>query len=83
MRSSPIYNIIHNESRASDCSFGSYDGFTQDVRVGTSASNSHTLGIVSVRRERQPDGRVLFSLFVDGTCIKRGMLDKKGFRHEA
>ncbi len=79
MKSSPIYNIISNASRASDCSFGCKDSFWQDIRVGTSSSNSHTLAEISVQRHQLDDGTVEFNLFLDGALIKRGLLSGKEF----
>ena len=79
MRQSPLYNIIHNPDRKSDCSFGSRHGFAQNVRVGTSASNSYTLGRIEVRRHVHEDGTVQFSLYVDGLLIKRGVLNGEEF----
>ncbi len=79
MKSSPIYNLISNPGRTSDCSFGSSEGFTQDIRVGTSRTNSHSLANISVNRFQQDDGTVLFQLFLDGTMVKSGILDGKTF----
>ena len=78
MKSSPIYNIISNPKRKSDCSFGS-DGFRQEIRVGTSSSNSHTLGNISVERHFDDDGLAVFSMYLDGKLVKQGVLDKQDF----
>ena len=82
MRSSPIYNVISNASRASDCSFGSVDGYGQDIRVGTSSRNSHTLAKIRVSRAFNDDGTTTFRLFVDGVCIRKGTLAGKQFSCE-
>ena len=79
MKSSPIFNIIHNNSRKSDCSFGAYDGFTQIVRVGTSASNSHELAFIDVQRTVDADGRAEFTLSIDSKLCARGILNGKEF----
>ena len=81
MKSSPIYNIISNPKRKSDCSFGS-DGFRQEIRVGTSASNSHTLGTISVERNFDDAGNAVFSMWLDGQLVRKGSLDGKGFQME-
>ena len=78
MKSSPIYSIISNPGRKSDCSFGS-NGFSQEIRVGTSASNSHYLGSISVQRRLLDDGRVEFSMYAGGMLVKQGILDGKEF----
>ena len=73
MKSSPVYCNIYNPRRRSDCSFGS-DGFSQAIKVGTSANNSHSLAEISV----QHDGD-MFTLWIDGVLIKRGTLTGKDF----
>lgn len=78
MKSSPIYNIISNPKRKSDCSFGS-DGFTQTIQVGTSSRNSHELASISVERHALTDGTVVFTMWLDGQMVKRGTLDGKDF----
>ncbi len=79
MKASPIYNIISNNSRKSDCSFGSSDRFSQDIRVGTSSRNSHTLGEISVERHLNDDNTVTFSLWLDNNLVKRGVLNGREF----
>lgn len=78
MKSSPIYNIVTNPGRKSDASFGSSSGFTQDIRVGTSSSNSHTLGTITVDFVEREEGRE-FRLWLDGEIVKTGILDGKEF----
>lgn len=82
MKSSPIYNIISNPQRKSDCSFGSA-GFDQTIRVGTSSSNSHELASISVERHEQTDGTVVFTMWLDGNIVKRGILSGKEFAQDA
>ena len=79
MKSSPIYNRITNPGRKSDCSFGSSEGFSQSILVGTSAKNSHELGVVHVARLPRDDGTVKFNMYVDGVLVKSGVLDGKNF----
>ena len=79
MKSSPIYNIV-NVSGKTKRRFGAVNGFTQDIRVGTSSSNSHTLAQISVERHvNSEDGSVDFCLFVDGVRIRHGILTGKQF----
>ncbi len=82
MKSSPIYNIVHNPGRVSDCSFGVKDYFSQDIRVGTSAKNSHSLADISVTRFVTDSGAVQFNLFIDGELFKRGHLIGKDFNFD-
>lgn len=79
MKSSPIYNIVNNHGRKSDSSFGSSEGYSMDIRVGTSASNSHTLANVGTDFVDLEDGTREFRLWVDGEIVKRGILDGKEF----
>ena len=79
MKSSPIYNIVNVYGRSSNRSFGADTGFEMDVRVGTSAKNSHTLADIRVEKENLDNGLVRFTLFVDNTVVKSGILDGKEF----
>lgn len=78
MKSSPIYNHVNIQGRASR-DFGAYDGFNQHVLVGTSRTNSHEFANISVQRRANEDGTVEFSLWIDGVLVKRGVLDGKEF----
>lgn len=83
MNSSSIYNRISRPSRhKTSADFGAGDGFEQTVLVGTSAKNSHTLGVIEVQRIAQADGRVEFALYLDNTMLRRGILDGKEFTRE-
>ena len=79
MKSSPIYNIVNNHGRKSNSSFGSSKGYSMDVRVGTSASNSHLLANVETDFADLEDGTREFRLWVNGEIVKRGILDGKEF----
>ena len=71
MKSSTVYCKIDNPQRKSDCSFGSA-GFTQEICVGTSSSNSHTLANITVEKHLTEDGKgFCFTMFIDGTMVKR------------
>lgn len=81
MRSSPIYNIIEAQGRKSDPSFGARGGFTQDIRVGRSSTDSHTLAEVEVREiHDHASGSTQFVLLLDGKIIKRA-IHHKGHCH--
>ena len=75
----PIYNLVSNTDLARDPNFGAREGFDQDIRVGTSAKNSHTLAKIEVKRHVREDGKVWFALFVDGTYLKGGLLTGKDY----
>ena len=80
MQQYPIWNDIKADSYKSAKSFGSRNGYTQQVKVGTSRSNSHLLASIKVTRDVQPDGTVFFRLLVDERCIAAGTLDDKAFK---
>ena len=75
----PIYNLVTRQEGGITPNFGARQGFRQDIRVGTSAKNSHTLAEISVSREELPGGEVCFRLFVDGQLTKLGVLTGKEF----
>ena len=75
----PIYNLVSDTDLARDPNFGARDGFTQDIRVGTSAKNSHTLGTIEVRRVSGPEKTVDFHLLINGKEIAHGILTGKAF----
>lgn len=79
MKSSPIYNIVINPGRKSDCSFGVSNRFAQEIRVGTSANNSHKLATISVEKFEMDDGTVKFNMWLDGMLIRFGTLDGQEF----
>ncbi len=78
MQASPIYNRVSIKGRTSR-DFGADSGFVQQILVGTSRTNSHELGTLSVQRLTQGDGTVEFSLYLDNTLLRRGILDGKTF----
>ena len=76
----PIYNLVSNNGLARDRSnFGAREGFEQDIRVGTSAKNSHTLANITVERYPLDNGRVRFTMFIDGERFRSGILENKAF----
>ncbi len=73
MRSSPIYCKVTREGM-SRVEFGTRESFKQTILVGTSATNSHELATIEVRKHVAPGGGVTFSLTLDGVTVKRGHL---------
>ena len=79
----PIYCKVTREPKhATRVAFSARESFEQTILVGTSATNSHELGTVSVERRKLPDGIVEFSLYLDDILIRRGILDGKKFTRE-
>jgi len=70
MKSSAIYHRVVVEGRQSDRSYGADTRSVDEIRVGSSASNSHTLGTVTVDKVIYED-RIQFTLFLDGNATKR------------
>ena len=80
MKRSPIYNFVQVPDRATNKDFGAGPlGFSQQICVGTGSNNSHVLARLNVGRDILDDGRVEFSLYLDGELIKRGILDGQSF----
>lgn len=75
MRSLAIYSKVKDYSRA-DKGFGSDNGFTQAINVGSSQKNSHKLGEVEVSKYEVDDaGEVVFIMSVDGRDLKRSRFE--------
>ena len=70
----PIYSLITRQEGGPKQNFGAREGFRQDIRVGTSAKNSHTLADITVSCEELPGGERCFRLFIDGEIAKLGIL---------
>ena len=76
----PIYNKVTREQKhplGTRVAFGARESFEQTILVGTSAKNSHELGVISVERRELPDGDVEFALYLDNVLLRRGILDGK------
>ena len=80
----PIYCKVKRKDLgfAKPLAFGARESFEQTILVGTSATNSHELGIITVERRALPDSEVEFSLYLDDVLIRRGILDGKEFTRE-
>ncbi len=77
MRQYPIWNIISGQGKKGSADFGSHDGFTQIVRVGTSSSNSHEFVRIDVRPWANTDGSQRFDLYIDGVKVRSSMVADK------
>lgn len=77
MRSSRIYSIVSINDRSANASFGTSEGFRQDIRVGTSASNSETIAEISTDHYINEDGNYVYNFFVDGTNVKQKVYNPK------
>lgn len=76
----PIWNTVKRTPKfATRIAFGARDSFEQTINVGTSAANSHELGIITVERREIPGGEVEFALYLDNVLLRRGILDEKIF----
>ena len=77
MRSSKIYSIVSINDRSANASFGTSEGFRQDIRVGTSASNSETIAEISTQYHVDENGNYVYNFFVDGTNVKQKIYNPK------
>ena len=60
----PIYNkVTRYPSQATRVAFGARESFEQTILVGTSATNSHELAVIEVRKHITPHGAVTFNLY--------------------
>ncbi len=79
----PIWNTVKRTPKfATKIAFGCQESFEQRILVGTSATNSHELGVIRVERRALPDGVVEFSLYLDDILVRRGLLDGKALEIE-
>jgi len=69
MRAYPIWNDVTACNYASSRSWGSRDTMTLNQYVGSSAKNSYHFAEIVTRRTVR-DGKVRFTLYVDGNPIK-------------
>lgn len=70
MKSSAIYHKVDVQGRKSDRSYGADTRSVDEIRVGSSASNSHILGRVTVEKNVE-ESTITFTLFLDGRRTKR------------
>lgn len=84
MKQYPIWNTIDGQGKKASADFGSYNGFTQTIRVGAGARNSHVLACLAVRTWFDPQERRHFVLTVDGKDVAHGVYEPttKEFNHK-
>ena len=82
MKSYPIWNEVDACIYQSSKSFGAKTQSNVNVKVGTSARNSHDFVSHCVTHRELENGDKEFRFYVDGKCIKRGLVEKgtKKFR---
>ena len=73
-RTYPIWNKVEACIYKSSKDWGARENCNVEVRVGTSANNSHSFLIHRTTRREHDDGRVEFRFFVDNVLIKQAIL---------
>tara|TARA_R110000796_G_scaffold49904_2_gene118529 strand:+ start:305 stop:565 length:261 start_codon:yes stop_codon:yes gene_type:complete len=76
-RSYPIWNDVTACIYKSGKSYGVKDDGNVNIKVGTSASNSHDFISHRTTRKTLDNGDQEFRFFVDGVLIKRAVVSKK------
>ena len=80
-QSYPIWIDVSGDNYKQSRSFGSRDGVSMDIKVGSSKTHSHDLARVSIHwREDDADNRT-FALALDGMVMRSAVMtkDKKFF----
>jgi len=72
-RSFPIWNKIQYQLRKS---YGVQETGDVEVRIGTSASNSHVFVRHTTTHKQLDNGDREYRFYVDGECIRRAVLPK-------
>lgn len=75
-RQYPIWVDINSCIYKQKKSYGVKRHSDQEVRIGTSSSNSHKFATVTLTHDELPDGGRVYTLEVDGITIKTARLDK-------
>ena len=76
MKSYPIWNIVTACIYKGSKSYGVKETGEVEVRVGTSASNSHTFLRHTTTHRLLDDGSREYRFYINGECIKRAVLAK-------
>ena len=85
MKSYPIWNIITaciyknglpTDRHSGSKSYGVKETGEVEVRIGTSASNSHTFLKHSTTHRQLENGDREYRFYIDGKCIRRALLKK-------
>ena len=81
-QSYPIWINVSGDNYKKDKSFGSRDHVALDIKVGSSATNSHELARVSIHMREDDAGNRTFALAVDGLVMRSAVMTKdKKFYH--
>ena len=83
-KSYPIWINVSGDNYKTDKSFGTRDGVSMDIKVGSSKTNSHELARVSVLWSEDEAGNRTFALAVDGLAVRSGVMtaDKKFYHRD-
>ena len=76
MKSYPIWNNIRACIYKSDKSYGVKETGDVEIRVGTSASNSHLFLRHSTTHRILENGDREYRFYIDGVCIRKAVLPK-------
>jgi len=82
MKSYPIWNNIRACIYTSDKSYGVKETGDVEIRVGTSASNSHLFLRHSTTHRILENGDREYRFYIDGVCIRKAVLPKGKYELE-
>ena len=81
-KSYPIWIDVSGDNYKKDKSFGSRDGVSMDIKVGSSKTYSNDLARVSIHMREDDAGNRTFALALDGMVMRSGVMTKdKKFYH--
>ena len=81
-KSYPIWINVSGDNYKQSRSFGSRDGVSMDIKVGSSKTHSHDLARVSIHVREDAAGNREFALAVDGLVVRSAVMTKeKKFWH--
>ena len=83
-KSYPIWINVSGDNYKTDKSFGSRDGVSMDIKVGSSRTYSNDLARVSIHMHEDASGNRTFALAVDGLVLRSGVMtaDKKFYMRD-
>jgi hypothetical protein len=81
-RQYPIWNVIDNNSYATNRSYGVRDNARTTIKVGTSSNNSHDFIRTYITTEKDENGDRIFRFFVDGVLIKKATVKNGKIYHD-
>jgi len=84
MQQYPIWIDVSGDNYKQSRSFGSRDHVSLDIKVGSSARNSHELARVSIHMREDDAGNRTFALALDGLVMRSGVMtaDKKFYMRD-